>query len=74
MKRTRLAVTDPRAAQLLSLIQVYFRQIISGTNDKSATISVSPRILLRECDPNGAMPATNKASAAAPRKNAGPDI
>jgi hypothetical protein len=36
--------TDPRAAQLLSLSQAYFRQIISGTYDNKAMVSVSPTI------------------------------
>ena len=66
--------TDSRAARLLSVIQTYFRQIISGRNDNRATVSESTTILLRECGPNSAMPAADKASAAAPTKNAGPDM
>jgi len=66
--------THPRAAQLLSLIQMYFRQVISGTNDNKAAVSVIPTMLLRECGPNNATPAAKKASAAAPRKNTGPDM
>ena len=58
--------TYPRAAQLLSLNQMYFRQIISGTNDNKAAGSVIPTILLRERGPDSTTPAANKASAAAP--------
>jgi hypothetical protein len=55
--------TYPRAAQLLSLNQMYFRQIISGTNDNKAAGSVIPTILLRERGPDSTTPAANKASA-----------
>jgi hypothetical protein len=41
--------TNPRAAQLLSLNQMHFCQIISGTNDNKATVSAIPTILLRDC-------------------------
>ncbi len=54
------------------VVQAYFRQISSGTNDNKATLSVTPTMLWG--GPNTVMPAATSPTAAAPRRNAGPDI